>query len=249
MRFSDETLMAFADGELDEPTRSAVEQAMRSDPAIAAKVAQHKALRADIFGAFAPALDERVPPRLKQVINPANSAKVVNLDTVRASRREAAEPRRWAWAEWGAIAATLVIGVLAGSLGLKGIRGETQLAAVSGKDGALTARGKLDAALSQQLASAAPDGGGVKIGLSFVSKEGNYCRSFTLGAAAGLACRSGTDWKIPVMAQGTAPAPGEYRQAGSAMPAAVLDAIDQRIAGQALDAKAERAAAQQGWKR
>ena len=41
MRFSDETLMAFADGELDEPTRSAVAQAIDSDPALAAKVEIH----------------------------------------------------------------------------------------------------------------------------------------------------------------------------------------------------------------
>lgn len=31
MRFSDETLMAFADGELDEATRAEVERAMRAD--------------------------------------------------------------------------------------------------------------------------------------------------------------------------------------------------------------------------
>jgi hypothetical protein len=33
------------------------------------------------------------------------------------------------------------------------------------------------------------------------------------------------------------------------MPAAVLDAIDARIAGASLDAAAERAAREQGWRR
>jgi hypothetical protein len=246
MRFTDETLMAYADGELDEPARSAVEKAMREDPGVAARVAQHKAMRSNVFSAFAPILDEPVPQRLREV---GHSAKVVQLNAVRAAKNEAVEKRRWTWPQWGAIAATLVVGVIAGSLGLRGSTGDGQLASMAGNDGTLTAHGKLAAALSQQLASAAPSDRNVRIGVSFVSKDGVYCRSFMLGAAAGLACKSGAEWKIPVMAETAAGVPGSYRQAGSEMPAAVLDAVDQRIAGQALDAGAERAAQQRGWKR
>jgi hypothetical protein len=62
-----------------------------------------------------------------------------------------------------------------------------------------------------------------------------------LGATAGLACRMGGGWKVPVLAQGVrAPAAdGEYRQAGSEMPAAVLEAIDAApSAARPLDASA-----------
>jgi hypothetical protein len=52
-----------------------------------------------------------------------------------------------------------------------------------------------------------------------------------------------------VLAQDRAGEQAGYRQAGSDMPAAVLDAIDQRIAGASLDAAAERAARAQGWQR
>lgn len=246
MRFTDETLMAFADGELDEPTRRAVELAMRKDPELAAKVAQHRALRADVFGAFAPTLDEPVPPRLKEAVT---QGKVVQLDAVRAARRETMAKRRWSWPEWGALAATLVLGVLAGGFGLKSVQGDAQLATAMGADGTLVARGQLATALTQQLASVPAADPHIKLGVSFVAKDGGYCRSFMLGAAAGLACRNGSEWKIPVIAEGDAGAAGAYRQAGSAMPPAVLEAIDQRIAGQALDAKSEQAAAQQGWKR
>ncbi|UUZ47140.1 hypothetical protein LP420_27025 [Massilia sp. B-10] len=45
---------------------------------------------------------------------------------------------------------------------------------------ALTAQGKLSKALSQQLASAAPIDKDVRVGLSFVSRQGEYCRSFML---------------------------------------------------------------------
>jgi hypothetical protein len=247
MSFSDETLMAFADGELDEPARSAVERAMGTDPALAAKVRQHIALRNDVFRAFAHMLDEPVPARLKQL---DQTAKVVRLDTVRATKKNVVEvPHRWSWPEWGAIAATLVVGVLAGALGLNSLRGETQLASSLGSNGTLVARGALDKALTRQLASAQPAGTAVKIGVSFVSRDGQYCRSFTTGASAGLACRSGNEWKIPVLAQGGGASEGAYRQAGSAMPPAVLEAIDARAAGSALDAQGEQAAAQQGWAR
>jgi hypothetical protein len=52
-----------------------------------------------------------------------------------------------------------------------------------------------------------------------------------------------------VLAQEEKAEQGGYRQAGSAMPAAVLDAIDQRIAGASLDAAAERAARAGSWQR
>ena len=64
MTFSEETLMAYADDELDAQTRGAVEAAMASDPEIAARVAQHKALRGELRVAFNNVLDEPIPQRL-----------------------------------------------------------------------------------------------------------------------------------------------------------------------------------------
>lgn len=250
MSFSDETLMAFADGELDDITRHEVELAMRLDPAIAERVRKHKALRANVFGAYASTLDEEVPQRLQAA---ARSGKVVHLDSVRQLRTPpppAAPPKpRWSWPEWGALAATLVAGVLAGGFGSRSMDAGHQFAAFDQAAGALTAQGKLEKALTQQLASAAPLDPNVRVGVSFVSREGEYCRSFMLPKTAGLACRSGEQWRIPMMANSVQGAAGAYRQASSELPPAVLAAIDERIVGQALDAKAEKAAQQQGWTR
>lgn len=249
MSISDETLMAFADGELDEPTRLVVEQAVRQDPALAEKVRRHKALRSNVFNAFASTLNEEVPQRLHAA---ARSAKVVHLDSVRQLRTPPPPPvekPRWSWPEWGALAATLVVGVLAGIMGTQGLRGEQQLAGFDNESGVLTAQGKLAQALTQQLASGAAQDPNVKVGISFMSKEGVYCRSFMLPTTAGLACRNGEQWRIPVLTNGAMGTAGEYRQAGTALPAAVLEAIDDRIVGQALDIHGERAALKQGWKR
>jgi hypothetical protein len=240
MRFSDETLIAFADGALDEPTRRAVERAMRTDPVLAAKVRQHLAMRDEVFRAFARTLHEpSSPPRLHTV---TTSAKVVHLDSMRAPRREVAETeaeRSWSWKEWGALGAALVAGVLAGVLGLASVQDEVQLATAVGEGGVLTARGKLDTALSRQYASAARSGAGIKIGISFVGRDGQYCRTFGIGGSGGLACRSGDEWKIPVLAEGS----------GGVMPGAVMDAVDARAVGPALDSRGEVAAVQRGWAR
>ena len=137
--------------------------------------------------------------------------------------------------------------MLAGGVWLDGGKGDgTFVSADAG--GRLTARGELAGALSRQLASEAAPGSAVRIGVSFATRDGGYCRSFSVGAKAGLACRDGEAWRVPVLTETAAAAAGEYRQAASAPPA-VLEAIDQRIAGTTLDAAAERAARERGWKR
>ena len=245
MKFSDETLMAYADGELDPATRGAVERAIRADPTLAAKVRQHTAMRSNVFAAFAPIASEPVPPRLTSA---TRSGKVIQLNTARAPRAEPSQDKPgWSWPEWGGIAAALMVGVLAGGAGMIGLQDQPQL--IAGAGGALQARGGLADALSTQLAGAGGAGAAVKIGVSFEAKDGGYCRSFMMGAAAGLACRNGADWTVPVMAQAPAGPGGDYRQASSAMPPLVLDAIDERMAGQTLDATAEEAARARGWTR
>jgi anti-sigma factor RsiW len=244
MSFDDETLMAYADGELAPDLRAQIEQAMREDPAVAAAVERHRALRADVFAAFAGVLDEPVPPHLQPAATGGRGQ--VRVDVLEQAGARPL-PARWSWRQWGGMAASLAAGVLAGALGWQQLHGDG--GAPFGRQGdGLVARGELAAALSTQLAADAP-AGAVRLGLSFAAKDGEFCRSFKLGATAGLACRQGGEWRIPVLAQDEQAAQGGYRQAGSGMPAAVLDAIDARIAGASLDASAERAAREQGWQR
>lgn len=266
MRFSDETLMAYADGELGEPERSAVEAAERADPAVAASIARHRALRANVFAAFAGVLDEPVPARLQATVTGAaagaaaerKTGTIASLDAARerkAKARAAANssgpsiaadiPRR-AWPRWGALAASLAVGVLAGTLWMNG--GDDAGLVATDANGRLVAQGELAGALSQQLAGGAQGGKRVQIGVTFAARGGGYCRSFTARGTAGLACRHGDTWRIPVLQDAPADS-GAYRQAGSAAPAAVLEVIDERMEGMTLDADAERAARDRGWKR
>jgi hypothetical protein len=257
MRFTDDILMAYADGELDAATREALELAMQKDLSLAHRVAQYKAMRADVFASFVPAGEEAGPPRLAR---PQRRATVVSLDAVRARRdasqhaaRKAGRRRAWSWPEFGALAATLVTGVLLGYFAqlhwpIDGTRGGDSIAS---RDGSLSAQGKLAQALEQQLASAGASGA-VKIGSSFLARDGVYCRSFITGSSgqelAGLACKNNGEWRIPVLVQrGRATPQGAYRLAAAEMPPQVLDAIEQRSSGPALDARAELEVAQRGW--
>lgn len=248
MNYDDDTLMAYADGELDPARRAEIERAIAHDPALAAAVARHQALRRDVFAAFSGVLDEPVPARLQ----PAPGARVHDLAAARSAReaaqgpRNAPAPRRAAWMQWGGMAAALAVGVFAGLLG------QDRLGTGSGSGefarserGELLAAGTLARALDRQLASEAVSGD-VRVGLSFVARDGSYCRTFRLGGSGGLACREADGWRIPVLAEAPAQA-GSYRQAAADLPPAVLDAVDARIAGGALDAAKERAARDGGW--
>ena len=60
MNYDDETLMAYADGELDEAQRAEIAAAIEQDPELARRVEQHRALRAEVAGAFAAVLEQPV---------------------------------------------------------------------------------------------------------------------------------------------------------------------------------------------
>ena len=249
MTISDETLMAFADGELDAAAAATVEAALRDDPRIAARVAAHRALRARVQAAFAEELAEPVPRRLIDAAMRAPTAavdapKIVPLDALR-KRRE----HSWRRAPLPlAIAASLVLGI---GIGFVAWRSAVPILGENAQ-GALIADGDLARALSDQL-SGPGAAGGVGIGLSFLSKAGTYCRTFRIAKAvapAGLACRNGTDWRIDVLTQSAA-GPGAqaaYRMAGSDLPPAVLAAVQSRIVDQPLDRTGEIAARRRAWR-
>jgi hypothetical protein len=245
MTFSEETLMAYADNELDAQTRTAVEAAMAKDPELARRVARHKALRAKLRVAFDKTLEEPVPQRL---VDTARGVPSVRREGNVIPMRRKAPPRK-VWPQWAALAASLVLGIIIGQAILRGPQSGPITAS---RDGELTANGVLAQALSEQLASAQPDQAAVRIGVSFKSKSGGYCRTFSLHdatALAGLACRDHDEWHVRALAQTTPPEPGSstYRQAASEIPKSVMQAVDDNIAGDTLDAHAEQLARDKSW--
>ncbi|MEJ0085899.1 MAG: hypothetical protein WDO72_09465 [Pseudomonadota bacterium] len=248
MNYDDETLMAYADGELDAVQRAAIAAAVENDPGLARRVEKHRALRAKVAGAFAEVVNQPLPERLVSAAraNPAPASrgggKVLKFPT----KGDRVPGRGWGFREWGAMAASVVLGVVISWRVFA--PAEQGLFAANG--GALVARGELANALDRQLASDQRREEPVQIGVTFKARDGNYCRSFTLPATrtAGLACRAGGDWQVAATAVAELPA-GQLQQAAGAMPAAILAAIERRIAGEALDAAGEENARLGGWDR
>ncbi|MCR5870630.1 MULTISPECIES: anti-sigma factor family protein [unclassified Sphingomonas] len=228
MTIDPEMLMAYADGELDPLAAKRVERAIAADPALAQQVEAHRALITSLRTAFAPVAD--APPPHSVVAMLAESARVVPLARPSTARRE-----RPIW--MGAVAASLVAGLFGGAL-LMPRGGE---AGIAFEQGQAIARGDLARALDTQLASSQASDGPVRIGVSFRDKGGTLCRSFERAGSGGIACAADKNWRIERLYGGSAQAQTDYRQAGSASAAIMRDA-QEMMAGEPLDAEAERAA-------
>jgi hypothetical protein len=262
MTISDETLMAYADGELDAATRASIEAAIQEDPEIARRVARHRALREALQGAFSGVLAEPVPERLIAAARGQSAAAhgqsaaargqsgaprgaVVDLAREAARRKTAPRLQRW---QPAAMAASLALGVGLGFLAWHGPAGLIQ----PGSGGGLVANAALAEALSTRLSDDRSPARVAIAHLSFRGKSGEYCRTFSLtgtDAGAGLACREGNDWKIRALAESPRDATnsGNFRTAASEQSPAIRAAVEASIDGEPLDHAGEIAARQAGW--
>lgn len=227
MTMDDELFFAWLDGELDPLTAAKVAAEVAADPELAHKAAAHRAMQARLRGAF----DTVAPPPMAD--------KVVDLASARSER--AARRVLPSMAQYAAMAATLVLGLATGSM----IGGGSSAPDPRQPD-YLVASAELEQALDMRLASA-PAASGPRIGLTFRDQAGSICRTFTDGAAEGLACREDIGWRIRGVVQGADEPTGEFRMAAGSDPALAM-LIDTTIAGEPFDADAEREALKAGWR-
>lgn len=124
-----------------------------------------------------------------------------------------------------------------------------------GSDGSLIAQAELAQALSEALPSEDPTetAGAARVGASFWSRSGSFCRSFltreTAGSAlAGIACQTNGTWQV-VTVMSVSP----FRAAGTRLtradfPAPIRNTMENLMVGEPLSAEAERQARRQGWR-
>ncbi len=283
------TLHAYVDAELAPADRIAFEARLEREPLLARSVARERALRERLGNAWAGVLTEDVPERFTALLAGQAAAQTFDLDAERArraaQRQQDAAPdidsgsatlHPWRWAEWGGLAACLVVGLALGSRWLDGPGDPAQRSAVAAfavdADGRLVAHLPLAGALETALSGTTV--AGTTPGLSFAARDGRLCRSFvTAGEVenSGIACKTGTSWAIAYLERSGAPgaasqpsviarqaeaasgatspdAAGLYRTAASALSPSLLTAIDGLRAGDTLDAAAEEAARAKGWR-
>lgn len=238
----DDEVHAYVDGQLDAARSAQLEADIAADAVLAARVARQRRLRSALQNRFDAVLAEPVPERLQRAMaGTLGNAAATPIGAGRSTRPKA--PAMW----WGALAASLLIGVLLGW----GLPRDTGLPFSSSSAG-LLAHGDLADALSRQLASDGTSASGVSVPLSFRGTDGRYCRGFSLRSGIdGLACRGEAGWQVEVIGQGPAAASGGgdmYRPAASSLSRSVLDAISARQAGDMLGAGEEAELRANGWR-
>ncbi|WP_052731687.1 anti-sigma factor family protein [Devosia geojensis] len=233
--YDDETLMAFADGALEEPLFSQVAADIEADADLAARL-DALVMGKDLARAvYRPLAQVPVPRKLRQNVEAAIAAaeggKVVPLR------------RRVAFGSWQGMAAAAAIAcVVAGPVGYF-------LGQGGGEDRPLVATGPVEGALAD-LIGTIPSGGEAVLAdgtrflpiASFEDQAGRLCREFELmgeTAALAVACRPADVWQVE-MALAIPGEDGDYRPASS-LP--VLESYLSAIgAGAPMSTEEERAA-------
>jgi len=233
---ADEKFFAWLDGELSGDEADELERQVAANPALQKRAEAHRALQARLSQAFDPIAKAPLPEQMQdQLRRPEGD--IVDFGAVKRSRDA---NRGWGPPQWAAIAATLVVGIVTGTMLPQGAN-----APVAVQGGKLYAAAALNDALDTQLASA--PSGDVRIGLTFRDRSGAICRSFTESAAGGLACREGDRWQVRGLFAAPQGQAGPYRMAAGADPN-LAALIDSTRAGEPFNSDQERSAKTAGWR-
>ena len=234
----EEKFFAWLDGELPADEAARVETEVAADPRLSQLAEDHRKMAAGLRGAFAKVEAQPVPERLAGIVS-QERGKVVDLAEARERRLHRKPPSLWV--QMGALAATLVVGIITGNLLTGGVPSP-----IGAEGGRLVASAELEDALYARLASMPADSG-PRIGLTFRDKTGTICRTFKEQATSGLACREGGDWRIRNLYQPPEGQTPDYRMASGQDPQ-LMEAVEASIDGEPFDAEQERSAMEQGWR-
>lgn len=237
---AEEKLIAYVDGELSAEERESFGAALAQDERLQAELAREELLRSQLADLHRSALDEEVPDRLKRLITPAPALPALRRSiATRGSVPRAPRAGRARWTNGAAIAASLVLGLFVGQT-FTGPNGDAGVTVPS------VAQGPLAQALETQLASSQTPDEAIQIGATFVGLDGQPCRTYEAPGSAGLACRSGGEWQLKLIAPGAESRNSEYQQAGSSSELVMRSAQEMLLEGP-MDADQEMQARDAGW--
>ncbi|MFL6721618.1 MAG: anti-sigma factor [Sphingomonas sp.] len=228
----DEKFFAWLDGELAPAAAAEMEARVAADPDLARLAERHRALGAQLRGAFDPIAAAPVPEYLRTTVRP--TADVVDFAAAKRARTMPGVP------QWAAMAATLAVGVLVGTM-----VPQRSTAPVEADAGRLYAAASLNRALETELASA--PAGDVRIGVTFRDRAGEICRSFAGNGSSGLACRNNGRWQVQGLFASPEGQASSYRMAAGMDPN-LAALVDSSMAGEPFDADQEKAAKAKGWR-
>ncbi|MBA1154543.1 anti-sigma factor family protein [Microvirga mediterraneensis] len=239
LHLSDEILMAFADGELDRPTATAIAKAMAEDPTVARRVMDFQQSRRLTHSAFSAASMPDVPPQLRAAVS-------AQIKVYEASRGVGAgsdvEPQSSRWFRWKSpfvqLALAASIAVIAVALGY--FAGSRERAGAGGL------MAQLENPMVHGILSKSASGedvelpfGRLRVISTYRLADGVLCREFRLRssqeAAEAIACRK-NEWNTTFAVASTVNDDEYTPSGGDDLMAAYLQNIN---AGAALVGDAE----------
>lgn len=276
--FTDEILMAYADGALDAGTRAQIAAALKADAGARARVAMFRATGKELSSLYEGVLREPVPGHLIEFVmdygkgreeSPALKSKTPAASSLGRAFVPARRPRLpslWAaladrlipqgagWQLVAASAAALTVGMSAGFL-LRGEGGSGPSLAVL-RQGQLLASGALKHVLeslpsNEERAAGSTQGSvAVRAVLTFRTKEGGYCREYEMAGAEGQFQGLACRQAGGQWAVEAHVAQGAAAKGTHAVAhGEVLDKIaESRMEGDAFGQSEEKAALKRGWK-
>jgi len=199
--YSDETLMAYADGELGPELVAEIDALIERDMNLAGRVAMFARTRIAVKQVFDERIDARVPDRLKESIESmvaARSQPVVSPEA--AVHPVAANSNAPWWRDYRTAAAAAIVAVLAASGGyLAGGSGSSPSPALEVATAAPSRIAELLSTVPSGQKMRLPNFAGEIEIISTFSVGDNVCREFELAADAGrssvaVACASNGEW-------------------------------------------------------
>lgn len=237
MKYTDEQLSAFLDGELSESEMSAIEKALTDDPSLASRLESLATVDAQLQNTFAPVLDAPLPASVMAMLDAPSDAPVSNVTNFSDYK-----DKRKNWPLFTAIAASLVAGFF--SAQILNITDNTPIHTIAA--GPVSPNSALYNVLSSLPSGQSQDD--VTILLSFKSTNGNYCREFTTSQSRGLACENQKDWVV--ISQSYTPTNNtnnDYATASAESSIAFDTLIDSLMNGDILEIEQEKKLIQSGW--
>lgn len=250
MTITDEMLSAFIDGELSPADTARVREALKEDENLDARLKELEAPDQLIATAYGAIDNEPMPEGVLALLQEAPAkTKTGEGNVITFPGKWLRPPQQWAAPLAASVA--LAIGVGAGM----------QLASGPGQS-SITLAGYVDSksALHSALMTT-PSGETVKLArtdetvtpiLSFETKDGRYCREFSItshtSGQRALACQTDGQWRIEIAIASAPQNGGGYATASSGVASQFDAIIDDTMAGDAFDSAAEKVLIEDGWK-
>jgi negative regulator of sigma E activity len=247
MKFTDQELSAYLDGELAEDEACALEAALQADPGLREALARLQSVDAILSDTLGGLAEEPVPDHIAALIKSDTAPEAPVEAPAKAPAQlvsMAAWKTRWsAWALPTSLAASLLFGMLIGAqiLAPAGYGVDQRLLA-----GPVVPGTNLHAAL--ETTSSGESANGFVPALSFASENG-VCREVRAEAQRGLACRDDAGWTMLVVTPDGQPVGDAGYRTASAETSIVFDILaDQLMTEAPMSAEVEAERIENRWR-